>query len=153
MHATRASLRYIEVVPALLVMMLNDLGKLPSIPNEPRGGLLGFRKPELADMESVRWVACWHGARTDRDGFRRVAGLASFRDVFDWHTSCEVRELLALRGSPRACVDLTRWLISDGIENGRRLVGNVQSNDLGLIHLMERLGGHITRRFMEYDAA
>lgn len=150
MLATRSRQRVLEVIPALLVMMLSDLGKLPEIPNLPKPTTCGFRKPELADMESLRWLACWGGARTDRDGFRRVAGLASFRDVYDWHLSSDVRELVAIRGSKRACVELTRWLVADGMAHGRRLVGAVKKDDSGLIHLMERLGGHITRRFMEY---
>ena len=100
-------------VPALLVMMLHDLGKLPPIPNEPRPGVLGFRLPTLADMESVKWLASWSGPRTDEHGFRQVAGLASYRDYYQMHDSSDVRELCALRGSRRACVELTKWLRDD----------------------------------------
>ena len=76
--------RAVELIPALLVVLLHDSDKLPPIPNLPEPSTLGFRRPELADMESLQWVAAWDGARTDKDGFRRVAGLASFRDVYDW---------------------------------------------------------------------
>jgi hypothetical protein len=151
--ATPPRVRTIEVVPPLLVALLNDAGKLPAIPNEPRAGALGFRRPTLEDMKTVKWLACWDGSRTDKDGFRKVGGLATFRDVFDWHTSSEVRELLAIRGTPRSTVALVNWLVADGLEHDRRLVGAVQKNDVSLIHLLERLGGTITRRFMEYGVA
>ena len=109
MLATRARTRCIEHVPALLVMLLNEGGKLPSIPNEPQGGILGFRKPELADMEAVKWLAEWESPRVDKDGFRKVAGLATYRDYYEHHTSSDVRDLIALRGSRRACVELTTF--------------------------------------------
>jgi hypothetical protein len=141
MHATRASFRCIGEVPALLVMLLHDSGKLPPIPNEPRGGLLGFRKPELADMEAVQWLAQWEGPRVDKDGFRRVAGLATYRDYYQMHDSSDVRELLAIRGSRRAVVELTRWLRDDAEAHERRLVGVIERHDLGLCQVMARLGG------------
>lgn len=133
--------RCIELIPALLVMMLNDLGKLPEIPNLPHPGALGFRKPELADMERAKWLAAWQGARTDKDGFRKVAGLATFRDTYDWHSASDVRELLAIRGSRRAVVDLTCWMRDDAEAHDRRLVGLMERDDCGLAQLMARLGG------------
>ena len=141
MLATRARTRCIEAVPGLLVMMLNDLGKLPPIPNEPRPGVLGFRLPTLADMESVKWLASWSGPRTDEHGFRQVAGLASYRDYYQMHDSSDVRELCALRGSRRACVELTKWLRDDAESHDRRLVGAFETLDLGIATLMARLGG------------
>ena len=152
MLAVRPPTRAIEEIPALLVMLLNDSGKLPPIPNLPQAGVVGFRRPELTDMQTLRYVASWDGAKLCKDGFRRVAGLASFRDVFDWHTSSEVRELVALRGSPRSCAALISWLIEDGLANCRRLVGAVQLGDAGLRALAERLGCAVTREWMEYAA-
>ena len=137
----RASSRCVELLPPLLVMMLNELGKLPEIPNLPKPGALGFRKPELADMERVKWLASWEGDRTDKDGFRKVAGLASFRDTYDWHEAADVRELLAIRGSRRAVVDLVCWMRDDAEAHDRRLVGLMERNDCGLAQLIARLGG------------
>lgn len=133
-------------------MLLNDSGKLPDIPNLPTAGVRGFRKPVFADMESVKWLAVWEGSRTDSDGFRKVAGLATYRDIYDWHRSADVREILALRGSRRSIVALVRHLVASAIEDERLLVGAVQEGDVALIHLLERLGGEITRFFMEYAA-
>jgi hypothetical protein len=141
--------RTVELIPALLVALLNDGGKLPPIPNEPRPGVLGFRQPTLSDMQSVSWVAYWGSTKVDNNGFRRVGGLATFSDHYDWHESADVREILALRGSKRSCVELTRWIIADGMEHGIRTVGAPAKGDFPLIHLMERLGAVITRRFME----
>jgi hypothetical protein len=136
--------RCIEMIPALLVMMLNDLGKLPDIPNLPQPGVLGFRKPELSDMESVKWLAEWEGPRTDKDGFRRVAGLAAFRDLYNWHSASDVREVVAIRGSCRAVVDLTVWMRDDAMSHNRRLIGLFEKCDVGLAQLIARLGGRPT---------
>ena len=133
--------RCVELIPPLLVMMLNDLGKLPAIPNLPLPGKLGFRKPELADMESAKWLAAWGGPKVDKDGFRQVAGLACFRDYYEMHTSADVRELCAIRGTPRAVVELTRWLRDDAEMHERRLVGSIERHSLGLAQLMMKLGG------------
>jgi hypothetical protein len=143
--------RCIEPVPALLVMMLHDLGKLPEIPNLPRAGVLGFREPEMRDMEAVKWVAQWQGDRTDKDGFRKVAGLATFRDYYQMHTASDVREIVALRGSRRAVVDLTVWMRDDAEAQNRRLVGSFERDSIGLAQLMSRLGGRpIPRLYWEY---
>ena len=152
MLATRPAVgRCIELVPALLVSLLHDCGKLPPIPNLPEPGSFAFRRPTLDDMQSVSWLAAWESAKVDRDGFRRVSGLATFRDGYDWHRSEEVREILALRGSRRACIELTRWLIADGIERNRRTVGTVANGDEALVRTMRRLGALTTRRFMEHQ--
>jgi hypothetical protein len=147
--APTARARSIEEVPALLVMLLNDAGKLPPIPNEPRPITPGFRTPDLCDMEAVRWLASWESPRVDRDGYRKVAGLATFSDDFDWHNSANVRRIHALRGSKRASIELVRWLIADAAEKEMRLVGSPAKDDFALIHAMERIGGVITRRWME----
>lgn len=144
-------MRTIQEVPALLVMLLHDSGKLPSIPNTPSGGVLGFRQPERADMEAVRWLAEWEGARVDERGFRKVSGLASFRDFYDHHTASDVREVCSLRGSRRAVVDLTRWMRDDAESRARRLVGAIERFDCGLAQVLARLGGKpMTRVLWEY---
>ena len=63
-----------------------------------------------------------------------------------------MRELISLRGSRRACVDLTHWLIEDGMLQDRRLVGAVQAGDFGLRDFMDRMGGKMTRWWMEYQS-
>lgn len=145
-------LRSVEVIPALLVMMLNDLGKLPEIPNLPDGSSFGFRKPTLEDMQSLTWVAYWEGKKTDMDGFRKVSGLAAFRDLYDWHSASDVRELVSIRGSKRACTLLTKWILADGLAHNRRLVGAIQiAGDWKLSRFMNNLGGRVTRWWTEYD--
>jgi hypothetical protein len=140
--------RCIEMIPALLVMMLNDLGKLPDIPNLPQPGVLGFRKPELSDMEAVKWLAEWCGPRTDKDGFRKVAGLACFRDLYEWHSASDIREVVAIRGSRRAVANLTIWMRDDARSHNRRLSGSFERFDVGLAQLMARLGGKPTTRVL-----
>jgi hypothetical protein len=151
MFAVRASLRRIEPVPALLVVLLNDCGKLPPIPNLPRAGVLGFREPRLDDMESASWVAAWDGSVIDPDGLRKVDGLASFRDYWDFHTASDVREICSIRGSRRAVVALVRYLRDDAEIHDRRLVGNVERHDCGLTKLLVRLGARpVDRARLEY---
>jgi hypothetical protein len=151
LSAPRTSTRAIEVVPALLVSLLHDCGKLPPIPNEPTEEGFAFRRPTLNDMQSVSWLAYWESSRVDQDGFRQVAGLAAFTDRYDWHGSQNVRELLSIRGSHRAVVELTRWLIAEAKRDGRRFCGAPAVGDKALIKTMERLGGVVTRAFLEYQ--
>lgn len=154
MLATRAASRRIETVPALLVAMLSDLGKLPPIPNLPRAGALGFRQPRLADMEQFTYAAAWSGSVLDKYGFRKVDGLATYRDVFDPHSSSDVRELCAIRGSRRAVVALVRYLRDTAEAQERRLVGMIERNDGGLAQLMARFGGKpMTRVAWEYGGS
>lgn len=140
MLATRARTRCIEPMPALLVMTLNELGKLPDIPNLPQPGVFGFRRPDLADMESLTWLAQWEGPRVDRDGFRKVSGLASYRDLYDWHTASDVREITAIRGCRRAVVDLIRFICGEATALNRRPVASISRRDDDLANLIARLG-------------
>ena len=133
--------RVISHIPALLVMSLNDAGKVPQIPHAPTAGGLGWRMPTLADMESVQWLASWSGPRVDSQGFRPLAGLASYKDYWRSHDASDVRELCSLRGSPRAVVELTKWLRDDAESHERKLVGYFEHLDLGLAQVMARLGG------------
>ena len=155
MLALRApSRRTVEVVPALLVVLLHDCGKLPPIPNLPRAGVLGFRQPTLEDMERFLYAAAWDGSALDADGFRRVAGLATYRDYYRMHDSSDVRELCAIRGSRRAVVDLVRYLRDDAEAHDRRLVGMIERNDGELANLMARFGGKpMTQVSWEYGGA
>jgi hypothetical protein len=138
--------RCVEAIPALLTMMLHDLGKLPDIPNKPVPGALGFRLPTFADMEAVTWLALWEGSRTDEHGFRKVAGLASFKDYYSHHDSADVREIVSLRGSPRSLLELMYYMRDDAEVNHRRLVGVFDRWDLGVTNLADRVGGYPTER-------
>jgi hypothetical protein len=140
--------RSVQVIPALLVMMLYDLGLLPDIPNKPEPGALGFRLPLLADMDAVKWLASWEGARTDEHGFRKVAGLASFKDYYAVHDSADVREILALRGSPRALLELVYWMRDDAERHNRCLIGVFSRFDDGIANLVGRCGGRPTERVL-----
>ena len=145
MLAAAPHTRTIEVIPALLVALLDGGGKLPPIPNEPQPGALGFHKPDLNDMQSVKWLALWEGPCLDEDGFRKVAGLATFRDFYHWHSASSVREVCAIRGSRRAIVELLRWMHADAASNSRRMVGEIERFDCGLEKLISKLGWYPVR--------
>jgi hypothetical protein len=138
--------RIVEVVPALLVMMLKDMGKLPGVPTPPTGQHFGFRSPMLPEMESVVWAATWGGKHLAANGsFNPVMGLAAYRDIYDFHTASDVRDVVYITGTPRAVVELMRTLEAQASELGRRLIGSFELDNDGMKRMMGRLGGRMTR--------
>lgn len=139
------SKRLVKPIPALLVMLLADAGKLPPAIAPAEQDVLGFRLPGIADMEALTWVAAWEGDRVDQHGFRKVAGLVSYREYWDIHTGSDVTDICSLSGSRRAIVDLVRWIQFDAESRGRRAMGSFAIANVGLRRLLSRLG-HIESR-------
>jgi hypothetical protein len=145
--------RRVLAIPPLLVMLLKDLDRLPKIPNEPDPTVFGYRFPSLAEMEAVTWIAEWESRQVDDQGrFIRPAGLAAYRDVYDYHTASDVREVVLVAGSRRAVVAMTRWMIASARASGRRLIGAAQHGEGGdsMVDIMESMGGRVTRVVVEY---
>lgn len=149
MLAERAGCRRIQTVPALLVSLLQDAGKLPSVPREPDRNGVGFRPPGLAEMQALTWIALWQGERTDEMGFRQVAGLLAYRDGYDFHNASDCREIVYLAGSPRASIELLRWLRDSAKEDGRRALGSFDVDNVSLKGALERIGGREKRIVVE----
>ena len=132
--------RRVEKVPALLVAMMTDAGKLPVCPRPP-SDTLGFRVPTLAELAALNWICVWeHDSVVDERGIRSAVGVASFRDVYDWHSASDVREIVSIMGTPRAIVDLVRWLRFDASIFGRRCIGTFDRKNSGLGKMLEGLG-------------
>lgn len=139
-----------ENLTPLMVMMLRDYGKLPDVPNPPQPGILGFRKPGLREMEALTWVAEWEGTQRDGNGLRTVSGLAAYRDLYDFHTASDVREIVYFAGSPRAVVDIVRSIITQAYACGRRTIGALDLSNTKMERLMTEVGGKSTRVVLEY---
>lgn len=149
MPAVTMSARRIEVLPPLLVSLLHDAGKLPAVPRLPDRSAFGFREPTFADMRVLSWAAQWEGHRVDEMGFRKVAGIAAFRDGYDFHTASDVREIVYLAGSPRAVVELVRWIRDRAMAENRRTIGSLDLSNMGLRKALGRIGSHETRIVVE----
>lgn len=141
--------RHIEEVPALLVQLLHDCGKLPTPPSPVDRSVLGFRMPTLRDLNDYTWLCQWQGERVNERGFCNVAGIAAYRDTFDFHSASEVRECVSLIGSPRACFALVECMMGDARLCGRRFVGSFDADNVLLKRALERLGMRQTRITME----
>lgn len=140
--------RCIDVVPAILVMLLQSANKLPIVPQQPNRSAIGFRLAGLTEMERYTWVAQWCGDRVDQNGFRNVAGLSAFRDDYDFHTTSDVREIVHLVGSRRAVMMLMKWIIADANQKHRRVIGSFDKKNAALVNALLTFGG-ITRLVME----
>lgn len=145
----QASVRVVEVVPALLVSLLHDAGKIPQPPFPPDRSTFGFQAPGLSEMQAYSWVVQWKGARTDETGFRPVSGVAAYRDDYDFHTASRVREIVLLAGSKRASIDLLRWIRDEARLLGRRTIGSFDLTHTALRSAAAHLGARETRVVME----
>jgi hypothetical protein len=129
----------IERVPALFVSQLLAQGILPAA---PEAVIASAHVPERRDMTiqeaaALTWVIC--------GPFHRPRGVAAYRDVFDYHVSADVREVIHIAGSRRAVVSLARFLRDDARTLSRRCVGTMDLSNKPMIHLLGR-GGCAFRR-------
>jgi hypothetical protein len=141
--------RTISEVPPLLVNLLHDGGKLPNCPSEPDPEGLGFRRPTLEDVTKFVWLCAWEGDRVDEHGFRKVAGVSAYRDVYDYHACAEVRECVSLSGSPRACFELVEYMRVEALTKNRRFMGTFDLDNVQLREALKRTGLRVSRITME----
>lgn len=142
-------MRRIEPVPAALIALLEAAGKLPLLPDcAKEDGTLG-RHPLLSEVVALKWVLAWHGPAVDEAGFRSPVGVAAFRDVYDYPTGRDVREVVHLTGSRRAIVDLFRWMREDAKK--RPLIGSVSVGNDPMNRALEALDCYATRKVWEAD--
>jgi hypothetical protein len=103
----------------------------------------------MAEMEAVKWVCLWEGSATDKHGLRKVSGIGSYRDHYDYHRSADVREVTYLAGSPRACFEILRFVKDSAERLGLLTMGSFDMDNRGLRRAAERLGGVCTRLVAE----
>jgi hypothetical protein len=132
MIAAQAELR-IERVPCMLVGLLAADGKLPALP--PSIMALAKREkrrtPMLEEAAAYSWVIASDG--DPETG--KIFGVLGYRDVFDFHTATDVREIVYVAGP--ATVALMRWIRGD---TARRLIGALDIGNGRMCRAMIAMG-------------
>jgi len=113
--------RQLEWVTATTVRALHADGKLPVPSGPPKPGQ---RLPTIEEWLALRWILAW-----ERD---TVVGVGAFRPIYDYHSGRDVHEIVLVRGSRRAVVDLTRRMIENARSHGRPCIGAVDFRNLGM---------------------
>lgn len=129
----------IERTSAMLIGKLALDGKLPMLSAEllAPSKRAHQRPATLEEAEAYTWVL----ARE----FERVEGVLAYRDVFDFHTGTDVREVIYISGP--ATIRLLRWLRAVTI--GRRLIGNIDSENARMARAITAIGWTRTRAVYE----
>lgn len=142
--------RSIEEVPAALVCIYADEGKLVVPPFTPEDGP-GYRRPKLSDIARLRWFVSTGGRIVDTFGaLLRLNGAVAVEPRYDFHACADVLEIATLTGSPRACRELLHYVRQVGINEGRRVVGAVESRNERLgVFLQVEFGAKPSRVFYE----
>ena len=134
--------RPIQVVPALTISMLAASRRLPS---RYSLGPPPERSATMREAQSLTWAVQWDASQPEVDGFPPVAGYAAFRDVFDFQRGADVRDIIEVAGSKRACVALLRWMCEEARERGLHGVGSVFFGNSVLQRALVRMGYRATR--------
>lgn len=142
-----SSSRSVERVPALFVGLLEEAGKLPSLPRfvDAHGEHAKARTATLAEVAALTWLVAWDGPKVDANGFRKPVGVGAYRDVYDYHTASDVREIIHVAGSRRACIDLVRFMMQDKV----KCVGCIGVENTDMFAVLKALGGEVTRVYFE----
>ena len=149
MVATRS--RTIQVVPALFIGLLEAAGKLPRLPSAIATLGIGGdqRQATLRECAALSWIVEMRGGVLDEYGIGDVLGVGAYRDVYDYHTSSDVREIVHVAGTRRAIVNLIEYMRAGAHEQGRRVLGVVDAMNLPMQRLLLRLDGRVTRVVIE----
>lgn len=134
--------RAVERVPALFVGLLEDAGKLPLLPSPIASlGQHGTHRPAtLTEVAALSWIVAWDGPKLDANGFRKAAGVAAYRDVFDYHTSSDVREIIHIAGTRRGTIDLLRYMRAEANALGLRCIGSVDLDNTAMVAVLQQMG-------------
>lgn len=135
----------IERVPCMLIALLAAEGRIPEPPADVMA--LSQRKhrriPTAAEAGAYAWVIASDG--DPESG--KISGVLAYRDVFDFHTASDVREVVYVTGpaTPR----LVRWLAKD---TARRIIGAVDLGNERMKRALVALGYAPTRIVFEMIA-
>jgi hypothetical protein len=141
----------IELVPAMMVALLQHQGDLPDLPAQYAvdPSVFGFRKPTLAEGAALTWLCCWPGPATEGFASRKPSGIAGYQDRYDFNSASDVRDLCYLAGSRRAVVELVRTIQRQARVEGRRLIGSTDCRNRELAALLVAMGATATRIIFE----
>ncbi len=124
----------IQRVPALHVSQLFAQGALPSAPADVTAAarVPEHREMTIQEASALTWLVA--------GPVDRPCGVAAYRDVYDYQTSSDVREVTHIAGSKRGVVELVRFLIDDAHEVGRRCVGVMDTSNTKMAYLLQEMG-------------
>lgn len=142
-HLTRHF--YVERVPYALIVSLGQSRKLPKYPAR----LAALERIDLGRELTFEEGAAltWYVARNLRD--LTIVGLLCYRDVLNYATMYDGREVIGVAGTPRAIVELVRWVMADARKVGRRCFCATNLGNHAMQKLFERVGGLATRLVFE----
>lgn len=138
--------RIIEKVPPALIGLLEAAGRLPLLPDAVRSieSTSSSRNAMLSEITALVWIAQWHGDRIDDTlGFRAPVGIAAYRDVYDYCSGRDIREIIHVVGTPRSIVDLIAWMHEDA--GKRPLTGSVNFDNDDMNDFLLHFGAKETR--------
>jgi len=145
--------RSIERVPVLLIGLLDAAGNLPLLPPhiDGLGRASRARAATLDEAASLTWLAAWDRPRIDAKGakIQKPVGIAAYRDVFDYHTGTDVREVVHIAGTRRAVYELMRTMRDQARIVGLRLIGSIAVENTAMAAVLKGLGGEMTRVVFE----
>ena len=136
--------RSVEVVPFSVIATLAARRALPLLPPwvEALGRTAAFRAPTLAECERLTWLLCLPPSWAES---QRVLGVGSYLDRYCYTSSSDVREISTVQGTPRACIELVRFMRDGARACGRRVLGEVCEGNAAMKAAMEKMGGRPTR--------
>jgi hypothetical protein len=114
-------------------------GLLPDYPAE----VFGYERPELrrqANLEesrAVEWVLAWRGSE--------CVGYATYRDVYNYSSGYDGREIIGICGTQRAVFELLKHLRADAREHKRRCFGAVNLKNVSMRRALHAIGTRPTR--------
>ncbi|GAC1496081.1 MAG: hypothetical protein NVS1B2_15750 [Vulcanimicrobiaceae bacterium] len=128
--------RGIEQVPLSAIALLYAADGLPALPPSVtalRDQSTG-RPATVEELASLTWLLARHVAVP--------VGVAAYRDVYDWNTARDVRQLVHIAGSPRAIFDLLWYLRAN---TDLPLLGDVDAANTMIEPFLALIGGKKTR--------
>jgi hypothetical protein len=131
--------RRVECVPALYIATLDAAGLIPAQAKR----VVPKRDATLEEVADLTWLVEWGGSD------QGVNGVASYRDVYDYHSGADVREIVFITGDRRACVALLRAMADGARAIDRRIVGAIDFENTAMANLLSRLGYVRTRTYFE----
>jgi hypothetical protein len=139
MIAAPAELR-IERVPSVVIGQLALSGRLAELAPEIRvfANRRYTRVPTLGEADAFVWMLA---TRNDWEH-----SVLAYRDVFDWHTASDVREVCYVGGP--ATITLLKQLRRE-TPRERRLIGNIDIQNVRMVRALLALGYAPTRTLFE----
>lgn len=134
-----SSERAVVEVSAAEVALRAAVDLLPTVPADVTAmNALDARRqrpPNLHETRMCRWLCVMDGEHTDST----MLGLLGYRHTFDFHSYCDVIEVVHLVGDPRSVHALTASIVEIARARDLPVVGTIALGNL-------RMGRYLARR-------